>query len=155
MWVIDTNVVLDLLHFDDPAARPIRRALESGQLACRVTAAMLEELRRVLGYPEFALDEAAQARTLERYRTLARCVEPPAPGRLPRCRDADDQKFVDLAAAVSADVLVSKDRALLQMWGRRRLPFRILTPEQAVQWLGDRRNGDMLATPQDPPGPLS
>jgi hypothetical protein len=34
--VIDTNVVLDLLHFDDATARPLRIALEGGRVRCVV-----------------------------------------------------------------------------------------------------------------------
>ena len=50
---------------------------------------------------------------------------------LPQCRDPDDQKFLEAAAAAHADFLVSRDRALLEMNRRRAraLPFRILTPE--------------------------
>ncbi|HEX7972278.1 MAG TPA: PIN domain-containing protein, partial [Thiobacillus sp.] len=54
--------------------------------------------------------------------------------RMPRCRDADDQKFLELAAACSAEALVSKDRALLDL-RRRRVPFAILSPlEAAARW---------------------
>ena len=49
-------------------------------------------------------------------------------GRLPRCRDADDQKFLELAATAGADVLVTKDRELLRM--KRGLPFRVLPPAE-------------------------
>jgi putative PIN family toxin of toxin-antitoxin system len=133
VWVIDTNVVLDLLHFSDPAAQPILWALESGGIECRVTEATLEELRRVLAYPAFRLDETAQASLWVRYRALAHCVDVPPPGTLPRCRDADDQKFLELADAESADVLVSKDRALLGLRRRHLLQFRIIDPSRAAE----------------------
>lgn len=132
VWVIDTNVVLDLLHFSDPAAQPILRALESGRIECRVTEATLEELRRVLAYPAFRLNETAQASLCARYRALAQCVDAPPPGALPRCRDADDQKFIELADAESAEVLVSKDRALLGLRRRHLLRFRIIGPSGAA-----------------------
>jgi predicted nucleic acid-binding protein len=32
---------------------------------------------------------------------------------LPRCKDRDDQKFLELAARCDANMLVSKDKALL------------------------------------------
>ena len=131
MWVIDTNVVLDLLHFGDPAAAPILRALEDGRIECRVTPATLQELRRVLVYPQLRLAAEVQAKIWARYRELAHCVNAPSPSSLPRCRDADDQKFLELADAEGASVLVSKDRALLRL-ARRRLRFRILDPLQAA-----------------------
>ena len=136
VWVLDTNVVLDCLHFADPVARPILRALEAGRIECRVTAATLGELQRVLAYPALRIDAAAQATIEARYRALAQCVEIACEIRLPRCRDADDQKFLELAAAGAA-VLVTKDRALLKLARRRDLGFRILSPVQAVAALAD------------------
>jgi predicted nucleic acid-binding protein len=47
---------------------------------------------------------------------------------LPRCRDPHDQKFLGLADAGQARVLVSGDRALLDLGGR--LPFDIEAPER-------------------------
>jgi putative PIN family toxin of toxin-antitoxin system len=136
VWVIDTNVVLDLLHFDDPAARPLRQALEAGRVRCVVTDATLEELRRVLGYPEFALDAAQQAALLARYQGLATRAEAVAAcATLPRCTDPDDQKFIELAAASGAQGLVSKDRAVLKLRHRCAPHFRIMTPAEAVRWM--------------------
>jgi predicted nucleic acid-binding protein len=71
LLVLDTNVVLDLLHFDDAAARPLRLALEAGRLRCVVTDSTLEEWRRVLAYPEFGLDPARQAELYARYEALS------------------------------------------------------------------------------------
>jgi predicted nucleic acid-binding protein len=158
--VIDTNVVLDLLHFDDAAARPLRLALEAGRLRCVVTHSTLEEWRRVLAYPEFGLDPAQQAALVTRYQSMsdvARTLEmdarlphkgtpihygllPTAGGkpvwsRMPRCSDPDDQKFIELAAAAQAQGLVSKDHAVLKLRHRCAPLFRIMTPEEAAHWL--------------------
>lgn len=114
--VLDTNVVLDLVVFMDPGAEPLRTAIDTGRVQLQTSAECLEELRRVLAYPEFRLDEAAQAEALGWYAARARVIEPPAPQAfLPRCRDADDQKFLDLAWASGADHLLTKDRALLEL----------------------------------------
>ncbi|RIV65146.1 putative toxin-antitoxin system toxin component, PIN family, partial [Burkholderia pseudomallei] len=53
---------------------------------------------------------------------------PPRP--LPKCRDRDDQKFLELAYTARADWLVSKDRALLKLTRRteRDFGFRIAQP---------------------------
>lgn len=136
IWVLDTNVVLDCLHFADPAVLPILYALEAGKLECRASSATLEELRRVLAYPALGLDVAAQAATEVRYRALVHCVEAARDDHLPRCRDTDDQKFLELAAT-GATVLVSKDGALLKLARRRGLGFRILSPTQAAAALVD------------------
>lgn len=134
--VLDTNVVLDLLHFDDATVRPLRRALEAGRLRCAVAEATLEEWRRVLAYPEFALDITQQAALLERYQALSEMTVAfdGVPG-LPRCSDPDDQKFIELAAAAGAQALVSKDRAVLKLRRRCAPYFRITTPAEAVCWL--------------------
>ena len=137
--VLDTNVVLDLLHFDDATARPLRHALEDGRVRCVVSDATLEEWRRVLAYPEFALDSMQRAARLARYQglseTVAGLVADMVP--LPRCSDPDDQKFIELAAAAHAQGLVSKDRAVLRLRRRCAPYFRIMTPAEAVRWLDD------------------
>ncbi len=134
--VLDTNVALDLLHFADYAVLPILHALQAGRVQSFVTAETLGELQRVLDYPEFGLDALAQADLLARYRSGARFVDAPVPkANLPRCSDADDQKFLDLAAAVEADLLITKDRALLKLARHTGLGFRIATPADAVRVL--------------------
>jgi len=135
--VLDTNVVLDLLHFDDATARPLRHALEAGRVRCVVSDATFGEWQRVLAYPEFALDPAQQADLLERYRSLAVPEAAAADAALPRCSDPDDQKFLELAAATHAQGLVSKDRAVLKLRRRCASQFRIMSPAEAVRWLGD------------------
>jgi len=154
--VLDTNVVLDLLHFDDATARPLRLALEDGRVRCVVTDATLAEWRRVLEYPEFALDPVQQAALFERYQALAIKADSvavnvglphngtpipyglkPVWSRMPRCSDPDDQKFIELAAAAEAQGLVSKDRAVLRLRRRCELLFRVMTPAEAVRWLHD------------------
>lgn len=132
---LDTNVVLDLLHFDDATARPLREALEAGRVRCVVTDATLDEWRRVLGYPEFALDATRQAALLARYQSLAVRLDAVDVPDMPRCSDPDDQKFLELAAAARAQGLVSKDRALLKLRRRCAPQFRVMTPAEAVRWL--------------------
>ncbi|HEY0092983.1 MAG TPA: putative toxin-antitoxin system toxin component, PIN family, partial [Archangium sp.] len=116
--VLDTNVVLDLLVFDDPTVRPLAQALTVGEVTAWADADTLRELELVLAYPSFALDEAARHAVQARYRSLVRVapeelgMPPPA---LPRCRDRDDQKFLVLAARVGATWLVSKDKRVLAL----------------------------------------
>lgn len=132
--VLDTNVVLDLFHFDDPMARPLREALEAGALRAVVSAATLAEWQRVLAYPCFGLNPAARQARLAQYLACCECVVPPAVSGAPRCRDPDDQKFLDLAAAMRLP-LVSKDRAVLRLKRGSSRGLRIFTPDEAVRWL--------------------
>jgi putative PIN family toxin of toxin-antitoxin system len=126
--VLDTNVVLDLIHWADAAAEPIRAALAAGRAECLADERTLDELRRVLTYPRFGLTTTMAAEHHARYAAAARCIPAGAAPELPRCRDPDDQKFLELAARAGADLLVSKDKALLHLRGQRRLDFRILAP---------------------------
>lgn len=136
--VLDSNVWIDILVFDDPHTRPILAALESGALRALIDARCLAELAYVLDYPQFAkraVDKADALATLARLSTL---VEPPAPAEnvpaLPKCKDRDDQKFLELAYAMQADWLVSKDRAVLKLAKRiaRDFGFRIAQPAPFV-----------------------
>jgi putative PIN family toxin of toxin-antitoxin system len=114
--VLDTNVVLDLVVFRDKGVAPLRSAIEAGRVTLFTSADCITELRRVLDYPEFKLDDAAQAAACDWYVARVEILEAPEPDPLlPRCRDADDQKFLDLAWAASADYLVTKDKALLEL----------------------------------------
>lgn len=136
LLVLDTNVVLDLLHFDDPATRPLLQVLQNGQVRCGVTDATFGEWLRVLTYPEFALDAGRQAALAERYRALSDWVPVAEPVTgLPRCSDPDDQKFIELAAASGAQALVSKDRAVLTLRRRCAPLFRVMTPTEVPGWL--------------------
>lgn len=131
--ILDTNVVLDLFHFADPAALPILAALESGQAECWIDEAGRSELERVVNYPDLKMTPAAAASLLARYAGLVRTAPLPerALPRLPRCKDPDDQKFLELAAQLEADWLISKDKALLALARSQGLTFRILTPAAA------------------------
>jgi len=136
--VLDTHVWLDWLVFDDPRVAPIRQALAAGDVHVFMDSRCEAELARVLGYPRrrTTLDADAQAACLAEFRRNShRWIDEPSTAdplpRLPQCKDPDDQKFLELALACGADALVTRDQALLEL-SRRALPFRILTPEQAV-----------------------
>src|SRR5688572_1034978 len=106
--VLDTNIALDLLVFDDPACAPLREELADGELCWIATEPMRTELARVLGYPLIAARLARLARTpaqvLAGFDAQSRQVE--APGAAPcRCEDPDDQVFIDLAVAHRARLL--------------------------------------------------
>ena len=118
--VLDTNIVLDLFVFADEAARPLRSRLEDADLRWVATAAMRDELERVLGYPQIAPRLAfyglAAADVLGIFDSHSVRVDVPAKAPV-ACKDPDDQKFVDLAVANRA-ILLSKDRAVLALTKR-------------------------------------
>ena len=117
MIVLDTNIVLDLLVFQDPATQPLQLLLHSGALQWVATAPMRDELQRVLGYrqivPRLAYYQRSAEEVLAQFDRLVRLhVVSPKAGVT--CADPDDQKFIDLAVAHRA-TLLSKDRAVLCM----------------------------------------
>jgi putative PIN family toxin of toxin-antitoxin system len=133
--VLDTNVWLDWLHFDDASAAPLKAAVAGRRAEIFIDAACEAELARVLAYDlgKRSLGAAAQAACLAECRRIARALPggpPPDFSRLPRCADPKDQIFLEAALAARADCLVTKDRELLAMDGR--LAFRIATPALAL-----------------------
>ena len=129
--VLDTNVVLDLFHWGNVDAVPIMAALEGGRIECLADQRTLDELQRVLTYPQLKLTPDMIGERYERYSRLVQLVDEGEAPPLPRCKDRDDQKFLELAARCGADLLVSKDKALLKLRGRTKLAFQILKPAQA------------------------
>ena len=128
--VLDTQIWLDWLVFNDPEVRPLRAAVEEGRAEVWMDTACDAELERVLAYDlgRHTLAPLAQAAALATARAIARRIETALTDAekksLPRCRDADDQIFLEAALAARADLLVTKDRELLRL-DRRQLPFRI------------------------------
>ena len=129
--VLDTNIWLDWLVFDDPAVMPLKSACSDGLVRIAINAACLEELGRVLAYPEFELDAATRNALFTQVRNCTYRVDTRLLSPLPRCADPDDQKFLELARDAKADWLITKDKALLSL-GKKRLAgtgFRIGLPE--------------------------
>ena len=118
--VLDTNIVLDVLVFNDAAARPLEQLLTTGGLDWIATQPMRDELARVLDYPQIVVRRASSARSAEAvlasFDRHARLVAVAAKASV-TCSDPDDQKFIDLAVAHKA-LLLSKDRAVLSMQKR-------------------------------------
>ncbi|HTJ92271.1 MAG TPA: putative toxin-antitoxin system toxin component, PIN family, partial [Pararobbsia sp.] len=122
--VLDSNVWIDILVFDDPATRPIAAALANARIDVVIDHRCRSELSRVLDYPQFArfaIDKDTALARVDGWTTSIalpdESVTPPDPDTplLPQCRDRDDQKFLELAHRAGAGWLVSKDRELLRM----------------------------------------
>jgi predicted nucleic acid-binding protein len=125
LLVLDTNIVLDLWWFEDPRVEPLELALQAGQVRWLATVSMREELQRVLTYPHLTRRprrrEQDPLNEFDRHASLV-----PAAERAPYvCKDPDDQKFIDLAAAHTA-TLLSKDAQVLALARRlERLGVRV------------------------------
>lgn len=145
--ILDTNIVLDWLVFRDTSVAELQPALDRGHIELITHEPALDELRRVLAYPQFELAIDQQQDVLARYRAHNRLVTlPPGldlddlglPPGFPRCRDHDDQHFLALAHHERADGLVSKDAALLELTKRvQRFGVTVLDPKQLAARLRD------------------
>lgn len=115
--VLDTNVCLDLFVFDDPRCVRLHESLRAGEVIAVTDEACRAEWLRVLGYPALALDadrcEAATARFDAVMQIWPSSPDEPGTPKPPRCRDPDDQKFLDLAVRARARWLLSRDDHLL------------------------------------------
>ncbi|MBS1131053.1 MAG: hypothetical protein H6R16_2055 [Proteobacteria bacterium] len=136
--VLDTNVVLDLFHWGNIDAVPIMAALEAGQIQCFADLRTLDELQRVLTYPQLKLTPEMISERYARYSSLIQVVPEGEAPPLPRCKDRDDQKFLELSARSKAHVLVSKDKALLKLKGRTTLEFQIVLPAVASKLIREK-----------------
>ena len=95
----------------------------------------------MLAYTQFKLGGERQAAIFAEFEKRTGNFAPvgrriPASGAaLPPCVDADDQKFLELAARSAADCLVTGDRELLKL--ARRVPFAILTADALERRLAE------------------
>ena len=129
--ILDTHILFDWVVFRNPAIAELQRGVECGALRWLGTADMLAEARHVV-------ERGALARWQPDVRALEEVwrqwvVQLDAPGAALaglRCRDPNDQMFIDLAALHRPRWLLSRDRAVLAL--RRplsRLGVAVLTPE--------------------------
>ncbi len=138
--VLDTNVCLDLFVFRDPRWAALLSALRESRVQACTRADCRMEWTLVLAYTRLGLDAAQQAAALaefDQWITLVPEADAADAIKLPVCRDTDDQKFLELAAACGADALVTKDKLVLKLARKMKklALFRILSPEQwTAEW---------------------
>ncbi len=132
--VIDTNLVLSALLFDQGRLAPLRHTWQGAHCLPLVSSVTVAELLRALAYPKFKLSAAEQQEMLADYlpycATVRMPVKPPA---TPACRDLFDVPFLQLAVAGKADYLVSGDQDLLSLAGQFICP--IITANQFMKTL--------------------
>jgi putative PIN family toxin of toxin-antitoxin system len=136
--VLDTNVVLDWLHFEDPSLRELAASIDSQRVTVLANELTLDEWKRVLAYTTLEVNAARRMELIARYRSLTREFEMPPdysrdnlllPAGFPRCKDQDDQHFLALAFHARAHALVTKDKALLKLRSKvRRFELQVVHP---------------------------
>lgn len=136
--VLDTNVCLDLFVFRDPRWQLLLQAMQQRSVQAVTRADCRMEWTLVLAYTKLKLEPTAQAQITAEFDALIQLLDSTPPEnaiKLPLCRDTDDQKFLELAYAANASILISKDKALLKLARKTEKAglFRIMTPERWIE----------------------
>ncbi len=118
--ILDTNALLDWRVFKDRAAHPIAEAVTTGRVRWLASPDMELEWHQVWPRRAFAHWQPDPMLTNTVFKH-AHFVDEPPPCPL-RCKDPDDQVFIDLALHVGARWLFTKDAALLKL-ARRAKPL--------------------------------
>jgi uncharacterized protein len=128
--VLDTNVVLDWLLFNDGGMTQIAQTIERRQAQWIATPAMWDELERVLAYRALASRNPDVAALHAHWARHVHMIEATPSAAPLRCKDTDDQKFLDLALENHATWLISKDKALLALRKKALLLGLTIAPPQ-------------------------
>lgn len=116
--IIDTNVLLDLFVFEDQRATFLQEEINNKKAQMVYCPEMIEEFSDVLGRTQFGLSDARQKEILRCWQDMGTLI--PIHEQAPlQCSDPDDQIFIHLAYQLRPAILVSKDRALINL--RKRL----------------------------------
>lgn len=152
--VLDTNVLLDWWVFRDPRVAAVARAVEHGAVRWLACARMRDEFAHQLARPQLARWAPDAAAALAAMDALAEMRPPPAilrPAPAPRCRDPDDQVFVDLALDAGARWLLTQDRDLLALARRGAARGLAILPPQRWPGVGPAAGPQAAATGPAPP----
>ena len=132
--VIDSQSLFDWMVFRNPACERWAALLEGPDWEWIFTSEMKSEFDFVAakGFGQrWPVDAAAVASLWARHGREVPVPPPPGVAARLHCTDGDDQKFIDLAIALSAHTLVTRDKALLRLARRafERHGVRICRPE--------------------------
>jgi putative PIN family toxin of toxin-antitoxin system len=112
--VMDTNVLVSGIFFSKGNEAQILGYTIQGRAVLLASLDTLEELREVLTRPKFQLTQPEALALFQMVLSRFEIVLNPEKAEA-RCRDSDDQKFLDCAVAGKADYLVTGDPDLLVM----------------------------------------
>lgn len=146
--VFDCNVYFQALISPTGPAGECVDAVKRGELSLFTSERVVDELRDICRRPhlvkQFALTDIRVNRFLDDIRKLATIVDD-VPHVFDYPRDPNDEHYVDLAVAVQAQLIVSRDKDLLALQNtetedgkafRERFPdIHVLTPTELIQLL--------------------
>lgn len=118
-YILDTNIWLDWLVFSSDTLAELKVAHNDGEFEIIYTTEMIEELIDVISRTQFDLSPEQQELIVQQMMAAARRVDDsPKPLSSIKCKDKDDQVFIDTALAYRITWLISKDKHLLRLKNR-------------------------------------
>ena len=109
--------------------------IDLGELEAVTRSDCRDEYNIVLHYKHLPLDDDSRPLAAARFDQLIKVVAPPESSiKLPVCSDKADQKFLEIARDAQAEVLITKDKALLKLARRlaREGMFKVMVPEKWI-----------------------
>jgi putative PIN family toxin of toxin-antitoxin system len=135
--VVDTNVLVSALILPQGRVGPVLLRLRQGDYTILYNQSLLEELVDVLNRPrirhKYGLTEEDIQTLLGLILLRGEAVMPEQ--RITACRDPRDDKFLEVAVAGEADLIVSGDQDLLVLHPFGAIP--ILSPAEFLEILVD------------------
>lgn len=114
--ILDTNILLDIFVFEDTRASQLRNAILNRQIMTYSSQATIEELADVISRPLFSIEDQRQTEIILQWQAVSQSMNEAQIGVAPwKCRDPDDQIFLDIAFTVRPSILISKDHELLSL----------------------------------------
>lgn len=111
--VPDTNVLVSAIFWEGNQSKIIE-LVEMGKLTLITSLPILDELKKVLSYPKFALDEEKVNEQVEYYFFLAELVSPTQKVDLIQNHPSHN-KFLECALEGEVEYIVSGDQHLLNL----------------------------------------
>lgn len=112
--ILDTNVLISAIFFETGNEANILDEAVKGRVTLLSSLDALQELRETLAAPKFKLTPLEISNIFQLIVSISEIVLAP-PSAEVKCRDPDDQKFLDCAKRGDADFLVTGDRDLLEI----------------------------------------
>jgi uncharacterized protein len=134
--VIDTNVLVSGIFFENGNEAKVLDAVISNKLTLVTSLEILQEIRETLAADKFRLTPTEAFSVFQLILGMSEVVLTIPPASI-KCRDPDDQKFLDCAAGGNADFLVTGDRDLLEHKNIGRT--RIIAAREMVRMLKQSR----------------
>jgi len=111
--VADTNVIVSALFWEGNESKIIGLA-EEGKIKLLTSIALLDELKKVLMYERFGLDEKTVDDNVKYVLTISEIIAPKRRIRVIR-EDPGDDRVLECALGGKARYIVSGDKHLLQL----------------------------------------